>query len=66
MMKREREVTGYICLIDWEWEIGEAYDGNHVYPSVAALREAHPMADDCGIVEVSVRLVRVVSEGTGR
>ena len=54
-------VIGYMCLIDWECEIGAAASGNIVYPSVACLREAHTCADACGIVEVEVRCRRLVS-----
>lgn len=59
------EVRGFMCLIDWQYEIGAAADGNKIYPSADALRRGHSCADDCGIVEVEVRIRRVVSEGTG-
>ena len=60
-----RTITGYMCKIDFDFELGAAADGNKVYPSVNALSKGHDCADDCGIVEVEVKLVRVVSEGTG-
>lgn len=56
------EVIGYMCMIDWEREIGAAADGNRVFPSVEALKAAHTCADECGIVEVEVRIRRVVQE----
>ena len=52
-----------MCRIDWGHEIGHSADGNRVYPSVKALKEHHTYAEDCGVVEVEVRLVRVVEEG---
>lgn len=59
-------VIGYMCAIDWEYELGLNFIGNRIYPSIDALREGHKCADDCGIVEVEVRLRRIVTEGTGR
>lgn len=61
----ERRVRGYMCLIDWECELGEASDGSRVYPSESALRRYHTPADHCGVVEVEVRLVRIVHPGDG-
>ena len=56
-------VTGYMCLIDWEFELGAASGGNCVYPSVDDLKRRHKCADDCGIVEVSVAFKRLVQPG---
>jgi hypothetical protein len=56
---------GYMCLIDWEWELGAASGGNRVYPSVEDLLRCHTCADACGVVEVEVRITRLVSAGTG-
>ena len=56
-------MRGCMCRIDWDHEIGHAADGNRVYPSIRALKEHHKMAEDCGIVEVEVRLVRIVEKG---
>lgn len=53
-------ITGYMCLIDYEHELGNASDGNKVYPSIEALKRDHPMWKECGIVEVQVRGSRVV------
>jgi hypothetical protein len=56
-------VTGYMCRIDWECELGQARDGNKVYPSVDGLREYHTCADTCGIVEVAVFFRKLVLAG---
>lgn len=61
-----KDKIGFMCKIDYDFELCHAIDGNLVYPSIEALRRRHSCADDCGIVEVSVCLVRVVSEGTGK
>lgn len=55
-------VTGYMCKIDFECELGCAKGGNRVYPSVADLRENRKCVDECGIVEVRVYCSRVIQE----
>lgn len=63
-MSDEREpVRGFMCRIDWGHELGSEVSGSRVYPSEDDLRRNHSCADACGIVEVEVRLVRVVVEG---
>ena len=32
---------GYMCKIDWDWELGEALGGNDIYPSLDDLKENH-------------------------
>jgi hypothetical protein len=63
-MSKDKSIRGFMCRIDWDHELGRAADGNRVYPSVKALEEHHGCVLECGIVEVEVRLVRVVAEGT--
>jgi hypothetical protein len=57
-----RTVTGYMCQIDWDHEIGHASDGNKVYPTVEALKREHKSWEDCGIVEVTVTFNKVIHE----
>jgi len=63
-MNRENDeddfVLGYMCLVDFECEIGAADDGSRVYPSERSLRAHMGCVDHCGIVEVKVSFVRVV------
>lgn len=54
-------ITGYMCLIDYEHELGYASDGNRVYPSIEALKRAHKAWEGCGIVRVEVRGVAIES-----
>ena len=54
-------VRGFMCLIDWQHEVGFAVDGNKVYPSLKNLQEHHPMWAECGVVEVQLRAVQVVA-----
>lgn len=53
-------VTGYMCYIDYCHELGNAAGGNKVYPSLDDLYKHHPMADECGIVEVEVSVKALV------
>jgi hypothetical protein len=61
-MSDERKVRGFMCKIDWDHELGNAYGGNTIHPSEESLRDKHKCTDECGIVEVEVTLVRVVKE----
>ena len=59
MIKKEKTVTVYMCGVDWNWEIGKAFDGNTVYPSIEALKENH-RSHFCGIVECEINLKKWV------
>lgn len=54
--------TGYMCLVDYEWELGNASGGNIVYPSIDDIKERRGCVAQCGIVEVEVRARRIVQE----
>ncbi len=56
--------VGYMCLIDFECEIGGNCNGNTVYPSVKDLEEHHKCVAECGIAKVKVEGIRIVKEGT--
>lgn len=56
-------IIGYMCQTDWLHELGCAHDGNKVYPSKKALEVERPCVEECGIVQVEVRLKRVVRKG---
>jgi len=51
-------VTCFMDKTDWDYELGGAISGNTLYPSP----EAIPPHKGCGIVEVEVRLKRVVQK----
>jgi hypothetical protein len=55
-------VIGYMCLIEYEYEVGAASGGSMVYPSVDDLKKNHLCVDSCGVVEVEVRARRIVQE----
>lgn len=53
-------VVGYMCLIDFECELGAASGGNRVYPSA---KEAL-CASTCGVAEVEVIGRKIITPGT--
>lgn len=62
MSDEDGVVTGYMCKVDWECELGAAMGGNHVYPSVEDLKRHRSCVEQCGIVEVRVYCSRVIQE----
>lgn len=55
--------VGYMDKVDFDYEIGNAKGGNKVFPSIKDLKENKPCTKECGIVEVEIRLRRVVEKG---
>ena len=49
---------GFMCKTDFENELPNVE--TYVYPSLAALTEMRPCVAECGIVEVEVKLLRIV------
>lgn len=54
--------TGFMCKVDFDHELGEALGGNRVFPDEADCEKDRGCIDTCGMVEVEVRLKRVVRE----
>jgi len=61
-MMEERIVVGYMDKVDFDYELGEAIDGNKIFPSVEALTKHKPCTRSCGIVKVEVRLKEVIQD----
>ena len=59
----EKVRIGYMCKVDFDFELGEALGGNEIFPSVEDLKEHRKCTDECGVVEVEVRLRAVVESG---
>ena len=57
-----QSVTGYMCMIDFEDELGRAAGGNRVYSSVEDLKKNHDCWESCGIVKVRVEYVSTIVE----
>ena len=62
MNKDDSVVSGFMCKVDWDYELGAALGGNNIFASEADLIANKKCTDECGIVEVEVRLKRVISE----
>lgn len=56
------ERTGFMCKVDFEHEVGVAKGAHIIASSVEELKKRRRCVDRCGIVEVEVKLVRVVQE----
>lgn len=48
---------GYMCKVDFMWELGEAMGGNEIYASIEDLKENRPCVEECGIVKVEINLL---------
>lgn len=59
----EEFIDGYMCRIAWECELGAAFQGSKIFPSIDSLKNHHKCTDDCGIVKVRVQLLSVVDDG---
>ena len=66
--KGQTTVTGYVCSISWENEVGEASDGIVVYSTLDDIKRVEGCANPgmnpkygCGIYEVEVTIRRVVA-----
>lgn len=53
-----KQVIGYMCKTDFDDELPNSE--TYVYPSIEELKEKRPCVAECGIVEVEVKLRRVV------
>ena len=54
---------GFMDKTDFDFELENVSEGTKVFPTVKALKENMKCVDECGIVEVEIKLVRVVEEG---
>lgn len=61
-MSDDHVATGFMCGVDFNYELGQALGGNTIFPSEADLIANKGCTDECGIVEVEVRLKRVIKE----
>lgn len=64
MIYPEGAITGFMCKVDWECELGNASGGNTVFPSEADAKKHLKCWEGCGLVEVRVTYIRTVVEGT--
>ena len=53
-------IRGFMDLVDWEEEAGNASGGVRVYPSKKDLEKFQPCVAECGIVQVEITEYRTV------
>lgn len=55
---------GYMCITAFECDLKGGHDhlGTPIYPSVEAIKRERHCADECGIVEVEVMVVRIIQK----
>jgi hypothetical protein len=58
----DKKVTVYLDGVDWMYEVGEAADGNKVYPDVSSLKKYNRCWEGCGIVECELVLKKWILE----
>lgn len=58
----EKPRYGFMCMVDYEHELGAAAGGNVIFPSIAETKEHRKCTDECGIVKVMVLRVATVQE----
>ena len=51
---RKKPKTGYMCAVDFDWELGEALGGVTIYPSKKDCLDKRPCSKVCGMVKVKV------------
>ncbi len=51
---------GYMCKVDFDYELGYAGGGNIIYPTIKGLKAFRCCWDECGIVKVKVTKVKTV------
>jgi hypothetical protein len=54
--KKPKKIKVFVDGVDWQHEIGDAIDGNTVYPDVDSLKKYNTCWDQCGIVECEARI----------
>lgn len=52
----------YMCKTDFDYELGQVFEGTKIYRSVKALEYDRPCVSECGVVMVKVTLLQIVKE----
>lgn len=58
---REFGIEGFMCMTDWDHELGLASGGNRIYPSKEDIEKYSKCAKGCGIVKVKTSFVDIVT-----
>lgn len=58
--EEDGSVVGYMCMTDFECELGAASGGNVIFPSVEDLKSRLRCWEGCGIVKVKIEYVETI------
>lgn len=53
---------GFMCKTDFEMELGKTNGGVIIYPTEKDCKNRRDCIDQCGMVEVEIRVVRNITE----
>lgn len=51
---KPKEITVFVDGVDWQHEIGEASDGNKIYPDIESLKKYSRCWAGCGVVKCKI------------
>jgi hypothetical protein len=57
-----KKVTVFMDGVDWDYEVGEASDGNRVYPDLESIKKYNKCWEGCGVVECKLVFKKWVVE----
>ena len=53
---------GYMCLVDFKYELGEAMGGIEIYSTIKELKVKRKCVAQCGIVKVRIELEEIIQD----
>ena len=59
----EKTAIGYMCKTAFDYDLYDGFRDIKIYPSIKALINSRSCVQECGIVEVEVKLNRVIIDG---
>lgn len=51
---------GYMCSVDFDWELSEVVDSSPVYSTVEDLKRQRSCWKQCGITKVEVKRIEII------
>lgn len=60
----DNKKIGYMCKTDYEWHLEVDRHAVEIYTSIDSLKKHKSCFSECGIVQVSIELVKVEEKGT--
>jgi len=63
MIDSQKTKRGFMCLTDFNYQVEEGIRSVAVFPTVEALTCNKHCASECGIIEVEIKIVNVITSG---